>query len=204
MNFFAYAVSVFYVSICLLICFFSKKHISNFIVRKLLHIFMANWWYIRLFFIKASFLWLGPTIFAIILNVYARNKNIKSGMDHFCISLSIMTLLTELSQEIIWSATAAILVLGYADAAAALVGTAYKNKKGINTSSTIWGSFAFFVISFVVLVVFFYTSINLLYILLISVILTIIESKILPKYDNITVPTATFLMTFYIGNLKWL
>lgn len=161
---------------------------------------MASWWYIRLFFIKVSFLWLGPAIFAIILSVYARNKNIKSGMEYFCISLSTMTLLTELSEESILPATAAILVLGYADAAAALIGMAYQNKKGTNTSSTIWGSFTFFVISFIVLVVFFYSSINLIYILLISVILTIIESKILPKYDNITVPIATFLMTFYIGN----
>lgn len=155
---------------------------------------MANWWYIRLFFIKASFLWLGPAIFAIILYVNAKNKNIKSGMEHFCISLSAMTLLTELSQESIWPATAAILVLGYADAAAALIGTAYQKKKGTNNSYTIWGSCAFFVISFIVLVICFYSSINLLYILLISGILTIIESKILPKYDNITVPTAAFLM----------
>lgn len=132
--------------------------------------------------------------------LHTRKLEIKSGMEHFCLSLTIMTLITEVDMAFIIPATSGVLIMGYADAAAALIGTAYQNKKGINTTSTFWGSFAFFVVSFIVLVVCVSSKINLVYIIFISVILTIIESKILPKYDNITIPVATFLMTLYIGN----
>lgn len=189
-----YIVSLGYVLICICVCGILKSKLSVFISRKILHILMANWWYIRLAFINCRLLWLGPLAFMIILNIYARKKEIKRGMEYFCLSLSIMTMITAINMKYIVPATSAILIMGYADAAAAIFGKAYQNYKKTDKTYSIVGSIAFFTISNVVLFICMGHTVNIIYLIFVSLLLTFIEAAIFPKYDNITVPMFAFLM----------
>jgi len=197
----AYIVSLLYVGVSLLICFFLKKFFDDFVIRKLLHILMSCWWFIRLYFIDAHFLWTGPVIFLILTYVYSKiKKETKTGMGQFCFSLSVMTFITECFSSAIMPATAAIFAMGFADSAAALSGNVYQKYKKTQNSHSIVGTGVFFVVAFAVLIVCFKKEISIWFLLFISGFLSITEAYIFPKYDNITIPFITFVLT-YFGSL---
>lgn len=155
---------------------------------------MASWWYIRLHFLECQLLWLGPFAFMILLVFYTRKNAIKSGMEYFCFSLALMTFLTEKNALFILPATVAILTMGYADSAAALIGSVYQKRKNMNKSYSLVGSITFFVVSVTVSFICFNHTVNVIYLIIISALVTLVEAKLLPKYDNITVPILTFSM----------
>lgn len=191
---YAFAISFLYVTISILFSYIIRKYVTEFFVRKILHILMASWWFIRLCFLECRPLWLGPIFFMILLIFYRKKHTIKRGMEYFCFSLAIMTFLTELSSLFIIPATVAILTMGYADSAAALVGKLYQKYKNTYKQHSIAGSIAFFIVSMAVYFVYLNQTLNFIYIVLISALVAFVEAKILPKYDNITVPMLTFLM----------
>ncbi len=198
---FAYIVSLLYVGISLLICFFLRKIFNDFEIRKILHILMSCWWFIRLYFINAHFLWTGPVIFLILTYVYSKiKKETKTGMGQFCFSLFVMTFVTECFSSVIMPATAAIFAMGFADSAAALSGNVYQKYKNTKNPHSIVGTVVFFIVAFAVLFVCFNKEISIWYLLFVSGILSITEAYIFPKYDNITIPFTTFVLT-YLGRL---
>ena len=193
-----YAVSLGYVLLCVCICGMLKKKCGTFLSRKILHILMANWWHIRLIYIDSNLLWIGPLVFVILLAVYEQKKRIKPGMEYFCLSLTIMTLITELNRWFLIPATAAVFVMGYADAAAAIFGYTYQKFKRTDRPYSIVGSIAFFIVANIVLVISTELSINVFYLSIVSIVLTLIEAKVFPKYDNITVPVSTFVLMCFL------
>ena len=61
----AYLISVTYVFMVLAVCVVLGKFFSQFYVRKVMHILMASWWFIRLQFPDCEFLWTGPIVCAL-------------------------------------------------------------------------------------------------------------------------------------------
>lgn len=190
--------SVIYVALSLAVSSVIKIKSNSFLARKVLHILMADWWFIRLYYIKHKWLWMGPAIMSIVLHVFCAKKKIKSGMGQFCVSMAIMTLITTYNVDMILPATASILVLGYADPMAALFGKIYQNHKKITRPYSLVGSMVFFAVASVVLIVCLYTDICWIYLLVLSALLTIVEAKVFSKYDNIMIPVVAFLLTFFV------
>lgn len=155
---------------------------------------MASWWHIRLHFLECQLLWFGPLAFMVLLVFYARKKAIKSGMEYFCFSLALMTFLTEINSLFILPATVAILTMGYADSAAAILGSMYQKRKNTNNSYSLVGSITFFLVSTTVSFICLNHTVNIVYLIIISALVSLVEAKFLPKYDNITVPILTFSM----------
>lgn len=193
----AYLISLLYVFICLSLCFVAKKFCSEFYIRKALHILMASWWFIRLYYINSRFLWTGPLLIGLLISVYAHQQNIKKGMGHFCISLAIMTFLSEFNSSLIMPSTAAVLIMGYADASAAIFGTLYQKQKNIKKRYTFVGSFSFFIVCFIILMACFQST-NLFLLIVFSIILSMIEALVFSGFDNLTVPITAFLLTFFL------
>ena len=132
----AYLISVSYVVIVLAVCVVLGKFFSQFYVRKIMHILMASWWFIRLQFLNCEFLWSGPIICALIVFFMRQKYNFKIGMELFCLSLALMTVFSCYFRPIMPYATASVLILGYSDSLAAIIGHTYQLKKNINGTRT--------------------------------------------------------------------
>ena len=123
-------------------------------------------------------------------------------MEYFCFSLALMTFLTEINSIFILPATVAVLTMGYADSAAAIVGSMYQKCKNEAKPYSLVGSITFFLISVLVAYIYLYHTVSIVYLIIISALVSLVEAKILPKYDNITVPIITFsmvLLTTYLS-----
>lgn len=194
-----FLISLCYVILGLIASSLIKKLTNDFFARKLLHIFMACWWFLRLYFIETRFLWLGPLVFMLVFFIYETKKAKKQGMWQFCLSLTLLTLITEYTKSFETCATAAILIMGFGDSLAALTGKEYQKRRNTNNSFSIVGSVTFFVVSLIILLICFQTSVNIVLLISIATIVTVVEAKILPKMDNITVPLTTFLLTSLVN-----
>ena len=196
---FPFLISLCYVILGLIASSLIKKFTNDFFARKLLHIFMACWWFLRLYFIETRFLWLGPLVFMLVFLIYETKKAKKQGMWQFCLSLTLLTLITEYTKNFETCATAAILIMGFGDSLAALTGKEYQKRRNTNNSFSIVGSVTFFVVSLIILLICFQTSVSIVLLISIATIVTVVEAKILPKMDNITVPLTTFLLTSLVN-----
>lgn len=164
---------------------------------------MANWWFLYLMHIDDVVLILGPLTFIGINFLYSKFMHKKEyGMMMFAISLSALVFITVLNKKMIIPATSAILVLGYADPLAALIGKGYhRNDKRIYSKSLI-GSITFAIVSMIILTLIFrYNNVpvRIYEIVLYGCFFAFVENKIFPKYDNITIPFSVFICIYLRG-----
>lgn len=183
--------------------------------RKFIHIGVSNWWILAMIFFKGeNTIWFAivPPITFILLNYYSYKTNLIKSMErsgngnlgtvYFPISLLILVILTFGVIDKPEIGAVGILVLGYGDGLAAVVGKVYGKHKLVNNKS-LEGSLTMLVASFVVVtVVLLVSSYAILTVLLaalvVSVLSTLIELYTPKGLDNLSVPLLSSLIVFLL------
>ena len=172
--------------------------------RKFIHIALCNWWFIAMyFFTNAVWASIVPLSF-VIINYISYKKNIISVMErdnqdglgtvYYAISLFVLAIISfgVLNNPLI--GLAGILVMGYGDGLAAIVGRKISSEeyKVGKTKKTLAGSATMFIITFVILAIFL-IDMQFWYIkaIIASIIITIVEAVSVKGTDNLTVPIIT-------------
>lgn len=175
------------------------------VTRKYIHIMLANWWLIAMFFFdQVWYACFVPATFVIInyvsykkdlIGVMERSESEKDGLGTVYYALSLLIL-----AAVIWGfrlppiiGLAGVFTMGYGDGFAAVVGKKVKSKeyhigKG---KKTLAGSLTMFGISLVIFgVLFFLLGTPIWYgkAILLAAIMTVIEAVSIKGTDNLTVP----------------
>ena len=183
--------------------------------RKFIHIMLSNWWIIAIvFFDNMWWAALLPAIFVIINYVSFKTNLIKVmerdegdvnkdslGTVYYAISLLVLALITfgPVNNPLI--GLCGILVMGYGDGLAAVIGQAIDSKK-INifgNSKSVAGSAVMFIVTCMILAGFLYYSKSAYWSLksvVIAGLMTLIELVSIKGTDNLTVPMLTALLAF--------
>ncbi len=181
--------------------------------RKFIHIGVSNWWIIAMIFfdnnISAAIV---PGLF-VIINYISYKKQIFNAMErdgskkdlgtvYYAISLLTLSLITFKNKDFAYIGALGILIMGYGDGFAAIIGTKYgKHKfKIFGNDKSIEGSLAMFLCSFLVSIVILYmfNPFNvLLYSFILALLSTVLELLSPFGLDNLTVPLGS-AMFFYI------
>lgn len=184
--------------------------------RKFIHIMLSNWWIIAIvFFDSMWFAGLLPAVFVVINYISFKTDLIKVmereegdvnkdslGTVYYAISLLVLALVTFgpiVNNPLI--GLCGILVMGYGDGLAAVIGQAVESKK-INifgNSKSVAGSAVMFVITCMIMAGFFYYSHTAYWALksvVIAGLITLIELVSIKGTDNLTVPMLTSLLAF--------
>lgn len=177
--------------------------------RKFIHIMLCNWWFIAMYFfdnvIWAAFV---PFTFVIInylsykrdiIKVMEREKDEQDGLGtvYYAISLLVLSIVTFGIYHNQEAGLVSILIMGYGDGLAAIIGKtlkSYKYKIG-DTKKTLAGSATMLIVTFLILSVFFvYMGISFWYLkaILAAIVLTVVEAISIKGTDNITVPIVAF------------
>ncbi|MFP4362363.1 MAG: diacylglycerol/polyprenol kinase family protein [Spirochaetia bacterium] len=216
-------VSYFYIFLFIGIATAAMKFgkISTGLSRKIIHIGVSHWWLIAMYFFTSPF-WamIGPITF-IILNALSYKINIFEAMDaggkksnlgtvYFPISLLVLVLLAWNGNIPLYAGALGVLIMGWGDGLAAIVGSrGLKSPKinlfGINKSLS--GTLTMFAVSIIVAVVIlsvFNPALAVTSILLqagvLSLFATLIELFTPFGIDNLTVPilTAVFYQAVFV------
>lgn len=196
---------------------FRTGKVDGFTSRKIIHIGVSHWWFFFQFFIQDP-LWglLGP-VFFLIFNFLARHIGFLKAMEpgkgesnlgtlYFPISLIMMILWSAWGGLPVWQAGAGILVLGWADGLAALVGR-YRGKTllPIPWSKKTWaGSITLVLAATVVLSLFIFMFapqawyLILVKALVIGLCLGLMEALTPFGIDNLLLPILTALFLGWI------
>ena len=184
--------------------------------RKYIHIMLSNWWFIAMiFFDNAIWASIGPISFVIInyisykknlIKVMERDESDKDGLGtvYYALSLFLISIFTFGIINKPEIGLCAILIMGYGDGLAAIIGRSIKSlsyKIG-NTTKTIAGSATMFFISFLIVAIFLACMQSPMWFLksiLLAISVTIIEAVSIKGTDNITVPVfACLLLTVMV------
>ncbi|WP_352418257.1 diacylglycerol/polyprenol kinase family protein [Proteiniborus sp.] len=180
--------------------------------RKFIHVGVSNWWIIAMIFFDNNICAaIVPGLF-VLINYASYKKQIFSAMErdgskkdlgtvYYAISLLILALITFKNKELSYIGALGILIMGYGDGFAAIIGTKYGKHKFrvLGNIKSIEGSLAMFVFSFVVSVIILYIfdPVNVLYIgLLVALLSTILEMFSPMGLDNLTVPLGSALFYY--------
>ena len=181
--------------------------------RKFIHIGVAHWWIIAMVFFDNVYFAIIPPITFIILNYASYKMNLIKSMErggkgnlgtvYFPISLLILVLLT--FTDVIGASTyigaIGILIMGYGDGLAAVIGKKY-GKHPLAFGKSFEGSITMFIVSFLVTF-----TILVRYGSLVSAVLvglgvaiagTVIELFTPKGLDNLTVPLGTAILAFIL------
>lgn len=177
--------------------------------RKFIHIILSNWWFIAMYFFT-NWIWASivPLSFIIInyisyksnlIKVMEREKNDGLGTVYYAISLfaiSVFTFGVIHKPEV---GLVSVLVMGYGDGLAGVVGRAIESKtfKVGNTTKSVAGSMTMFLITFMLVSIFLGAKgIELFAIksIIIAAILTIVEATSVKGTDNLTVPLSVCII----------
>ena len=203
-------------SIYILVIFLTSKLFKKKgkeVTRKYIHIMLSNIWFISLAFfdnfIIAAIL---PMLFVIINSLSYKYNLIKImeredkkegiGTVYYAISLTILSLVTFYINKPIL-ALPGILIMGYGDGLAAVVGQNIKSKSFniFGSTKSIAGSTTMFIVSLIISVLIF-AFIGVDYLIgksiLIAFIATILEAISVKGLDNITVPIIITAIVGYI------
>jgi phytol kinase len=176
--------------------------------RKFIHIGVSNWWILAMILFDHVLFAMIPPLTFIILNHYSYKKNLikpmeRNGQAHFGtvyypISLFILVVITFGYNEPMIGAMG-ILILGYGDGTAAIVGKAYGTRT-IAPGKTVAGTIAMFISSFVVaLIVFMIAWPSHAYLAVaVAGIATLIELHTPKGFDNLSIPLGTSLFTYLL------
>lgn len=185
--------------------------ISSESMRKVVHIGVSNWWFMNLFFFT-SFGWalVGPICFIGVNSLFTilnwgkslglddRTRN--WGLVYFPITLLLLVIGTYQGVIPPLSATIAVLVMGWGDGLAAMVGSKWGKKKIAKLNKSYVGCATMAVVSFIVtaLALGIGSSLSLPTILLSSLLVGVVAMtvEILTPWglDNITVPLAVVIL----------
>ncbi len=185
--------------------------------RKYIHIMLSNWWVIAMIFFD-NMLWasLVPGLF-VIINYLSYKKGIIKVMErdagddnkeslgtvYYALSLFILALITFGPVDNSAIGLCGILVMGYGDGLAAVIGQAMKSKKykiAGNTKS-VAGSAAMLIVTFIIMASFFVYNVTdyaVIKSILVAALMTIIEAISIKGTDNLTVPLATSLLALIL------
>lgn len=182
--------------------------------RKFIHIGVANWWIIAMIFFDNP-LWASivPALF-IIINYISYKKQVFKAMErgkgkrdlgtvYYAISLFILAIITFSEGMDSYVGAMGILIMGYGDGFAAIIGEKYgkhsftvmKSKKSLEGSATM------FVVSFfVALIISFLAGNSCIYLLPLSLAMIATLVEIFSPYgtDNLTVPLVTSLAYYFL------
>ncbi|MCI8344440.1 MAG: hypothetical protein HFJ42_00365 [Clostridia bacterium] len=179
--------------------------------RKFIHISLANWWFIAMYFFDNA-IWasLVPLSF-VIINYISYKKNLISVMEresqdglgtvYYALSLLIISIFTFGIIKRPEIGLCSILIMGYADGLAAVIGKrlkSYEYKIG-NTKKTFAGSITMFIITFMIIAIFSNivgVKLWLLKSIIIAIILMIVEAISIKGTDNITIPISACALLF--------
>ena len=204
-------VSTVYIALVLILSkFVSKK--GEELSRKFVHIFLCNIWIIYLIFIDniivASIL---PALFVVINTLSYKFKLIKTmerenndgfGTIYYAVSILITVLFSYYMKNPMLG-TIGILVMGYGDGLAAIMGKSINSPKikiG-NATKSVAGSTTMFVVSAIIsAIVLGVLGVEyfILKAILMAVISTVLETISIKGLDNITVPIGLMLITYII------
>ncbi len=182
--------------------------------RKFIHIGVSNWWIIAMIFfdnnISAAIV---PGLF-VIINYISYKKQIFNAMErdgskkdlgtvYYAISLLVLSIITFKNKEFAYIGALGILIMGYGDGFAAIIGTKYgKHKfKIFGNDKTIEGSLAMFLCSFLVSIVILYifNPVNvLLFSFILAFVSTVLELLSPLGLDNLTVPLGSAIFFYMI------
>ncbi len=177
--------------------------------RKFIHIMLANWWFIAMYFFKNA-IWASivPLSFVIInyisykkdlIDVMEREKNDGLGTVYYAISLLLLSIYTFGIIRRPEIGLCAVLIMGYGDGLAAIIGRSIESfsyKIG-NSQKTLAGSCTMFFISFLIAAVFLASIASPMWLLkaiLLAISVTVIEAISVKGTDNITVPVFACLL----------
>ncbi len=179
--------------------------------RKYIHIMLANWWFIFLFFFDnvffASFV---PATFVIInyisykkdlIKVMERSEGEKDGLGtvYYAVSLLVLSIATYVFHLSPMVGLCGILIMGYGDGLAGVIGRKIKSKEYHigGGKKTIAGSITMFCISLAIsAVLFFIVGTPIWYgkAILLAALITIVEAAGVKGTDNLTVPLLAALL----------
>lgn len=182
--------------------------------RKYIHILLCNWWFIAMYFFTDA-VWAAsvPFLFVIInyisykkgiIKVMERSKETEDGLGtvYYAISLLILAIVTFgiIKNPII--GLAGILVMGYGDGLAAVIGRTVKSKGykiGKSTTKTVAGSATMFIVTYILVSIFLITT-PFWYVkaIIASLIITIVEAISIKGTDNISVPLVTSAIIYLL------
>lgn len=211
-NIFGLVVSILYVGIIIVSAKVFEKAGKE-ASRKYIHIMLSNWWIIAMAFFD-NMLWAAaaPAIFVVvnylsykkgIIKVMERDENDDNkeslGTVYYALSLLILALITfgPLNNPMI--GLCGILVMGYGDGLAAVIGQAVKSKEFViaGNKKSVAGSLAMFCVTLIIFVGFLIYS-NAEYVaiksILVAILMTIVEAVSVKGTDNLTVPLITSLL----------
>lgn len=181
--------------------------------RKFIHIGVAHWWIIAMVFFDNVYFAIIPPITFIILNYASYKMNLIKSMErggkgnlgtvYFPISLLILVLLT--FTDVIGASTyigaIGILIMGYGDGLAAVIGKKY-GKHPLAFGKSFEGSITMFIVSFLVtftiLVRYGSLASAVLVGLGVAIAGTVIELFTPKGLDNLTVPLGTAILAFIL------
>lgn len=184
--------------------------------RKFIHIMLSNWWFFVMFLFD-NVIWasLVPLSFVVInylsykkdlIKVMERDENEKDGLGtvYYAISLFLIAIYTFGIVKRPEIGLCSILIMGYGDGLAAVIGKKVKSfsyKIG-ETTKTIAGSATMFFISFLITALFLASVCSPMWFLksiLLAISVTLMEAVSVKGTDNITVPIfACLLLTVLV------
>ena len=203
-------------SIYILVIFLTSKLFEKKgkeVTRKYIHIMLSNIWFISMAFfdnyIIAAIL---PMLFVIINSLSYKFNLIKImeredkkegiGTVYYAISLTVLSLVTFYINKPIL-ALPGILIMGYGDGLAAVIGQKVKSKSFniLGSTKSIAGSATMLIVSLIISILIF-SFIGIEYLILkaflIAIIATILEAISVKGLDNITVPIIITAIVGYI------
>ncbi len=187
--------------------------ISSESMRKFVHIGVSNWWFLELaFFTSFSYALVGPIVFIIVNSLFTflgwgkalgmddRKRNY--GLIYFPITLVILVILQYQGLVSSLACTIGVLVMGYGDGLAALIGHKWGKKhlpirmakKSFVGSLTM--AIVSFLITFIALIAYAPLSfgMTLFVSVLVSLIATLVEALTPLGLDNLSVPLVAALL----------
>jgi phytol kinase len=204
--------SVAYVLFIIAMVYFIKLrfNISTHVSRKIFHIAISNWWLIAMmFFDDVIYAAIIPMIF-LILNIASYDMGILSEMDsstdqglgviYYPLSLLILVIFSFGIIKAPYIGLIGIMILGYGDGFAALIGKWFGKKKTI-LLKTVIGSLAMFLISMIITIIItiVYNTPNQLWmILIIPALATLLELYGTKGVDNLSIPIITSFVFFLL------
>ncbi|WP_025724977.1 diacylglycerol/polyprenol kinase family protein [Acholeplasma granularum] len=181
--------------------------------RKFIHIGVSNWYFLVLIFMqdKNDIWWtLIPPISFVALNYLSYKMNLIKSMErsgkgnlgtvYFPISLLILVIFSIVFVENTMIGLMGILIMGYGDGLAAVIGKKY-GKKEIGNGKSLIGSITMFVSSLVVaaIIINFSEGLNHIYMALVIAFISTIIEYITPKgLDNLTLPLGASLIYYLL------
>ncbi len=178
--------------------------------RKFIHIGVSNWWFIYVLFLKDN-IWLAcvPPVVFIVLNYASYKMNLVKAMErsdadglgtvYYPISLLILVIASA-ALKMPYLGALGILIMGYGDGLAGLIGKKYGKRKLVRNKSVV-GSTTMFIVSLIIsyiILSWFAPEFTIIGSILIAVGATFIELVTPKGIDNITVPLGSSLILYAI------